>query len=174
MLTFTPQCSGSIPSSQHGARPSRTLSTRQCCRPRAGPGLAPPCPFEGRSAGGTEGEQRGRQNRSHLKLTTGPTSEKMSFSCSSVASYGMFPTAGERRRRSAREAEGGKPQSRNSGSPARCRPPPRGPHRKPSAGSGPRPGRAPTAPPCCPALPVAARRFRSTRGTAPPPTSALT
>lgn len=29
----------------------------------------------------------------HLKLTTGPTSEKMSFSCSSVASYGMFPTA---------------------------------------------------------------------------------
>lgn len=28
----------------------------------------------------------------HLKLTTSPTSEKMSFSCSSVASYGMFPT----------------------------------------------------------------------------------
>lgn len=58
MLTFTPQCSGSIPSSQHGARPSRTLSTLQYCRPRAGPGLAPPCPFEGRSAaheGGAEG-----------------------------------------------------------------------------------------------------------------------
>lgn len=28
----------------------------------------------------------------YLKLTTSPTSEKMSFNCSSVASYGMFPT----------------------------------------------------------------------------------
>lgn len=28
----------------------------------------------------------------HLKLTTSPTSENMSFSCSSVASYGILPT----------------------------------------------------------------------------------
>ena len=27
-----------------------------------------------------------------LKLTTGPTSEKISLSCSSDASYGIFPT----------------------------------------------------------------------------------
>lgn len=39
----------------------------------------------------------GSERESHLKLTTGPTSEKMSFNCSSVASYGMFPTKEENR-----------------------------------------------------------------------------
>ena len=35
-------------------------------------------------------------NREYLKYLTGPTSEKISVSISSVTPYGMFPTAGNR------------------------------------------------------------------------------
>jgi len=49
-------------------------------------------------------EQRNRNmphlsttNRQYLKYLTGPTSEKISVSISSVTPYGMFPTAGNRK-----------------------------------------------------------------------------